>query len=107
MKISISATATDLAGVTKTITKTILAGITAPVGSVVINTDDAVTNSPFVTLYLSAAGPSAVTSMKFSTDGIESSPPMKCLLAVRPITLPAGDGEKRIYVRFRDSAIEN
>ena len=41
----ISATATDLAGVTKTIAKTILAGITAPVGSMVINNDNTVTNS--------------------------------------------------------------
>jgi cytochrome c peroxidase len=99
----ISATATDLAGVTRTISKTILAGITGPVGSVVINADDAVTNSPFVTLNLSAAGPSTVTSMRFSTDGLTFAP-YETYAAVRPFTLPAGDGEKGIYVKFRDSA---
>jgi cytochrome c peroxidase len=100
---SISATATDLTGVTKTITKTVLAGITAPVGSIVINNDDAVTSSPNVTLSLSAAGPSAVTSMRFSTDGLYFTP-YEQFASTRAISLPSGDGDKIIYVRFRDSA---
>jgi cytochrome c peroxidase len=99
----ISATATDLAGVTKTIAKTILAGITAPVGMIVINNDDAVTNSPFVTLSLSAAGPSTITSMRFSTDGL-SFFPSETFAKTKPMSFSSGDGPKIIYVRFRDSA---
>lgn len=70
-------------------------------GTVVINNGAAVTNSTLVTLTLSAAGPNPVTAMQLSTDGLNFSS-YEPFTVTRGMTLTAGDGEKRVYVRFKD-----
>lgn len=72
-----------------------------PEGTVVINNGAAVTNTPFVTLALNAAGPSPVVAMQFSLDGLNFST-FEPFAAARGMTLTAGDGEKRVYVRAKD-----
>lgn len=99
----ITATATDLAGVTRTVTKTILAGINKPVGTIVINSGAVATNMLPVNLDLSAAGPNSVDFMQFSLDGSIFSN-YEQFAAKRSISLTAGDGTKSVYVRFKDSS---
>lgn len=72
-----------------------------PNGTVVINNGAAVTNTPFVTLTLGAAGPNPVIAMQLSTDGLNFSL-YEPFTVTRGMTLTAGDGEKRVYVRFKD-----
>ena len=73
-----------------------------PTGSITINNGAAFTNRAQVTLGLSATDPDgAVVSMSFSTDGRNWSPE-EPYQATRLFNLPAGDGPKTVYVRYRD-----
>jgi len=101
---TVTATATDLAGVSVTVTKTILAGITKPVGTIVIDDGAAATRTRYVTLTLNAAGPAAVSFMQFSLDDGLTFSPYEPFATTRNLNLSAGDGDKSVFVRFKDSA---
>ncbi len=74
---------------------------TPPVGEIVINEGDSHTNSPTVTLILTATDVSQVTHMRFSHNGVawEDWEPYA---TTRQRTLQPGDGLKTVYVQFRD-----
>ncbi len=77
---------------------------TPPTGSVTINGGSAATNNTAVTLSLSATDNSGtVTQMQCSSDGTTFTPaePYKTSTSW---TLPAGDGQKTVYVKFGDAA---
>ena len=77
---------------------------TKPTGTIRINNGAAYTKTTQVTLALSANDPGgAVVSMSFSTDGRNWSPD-ESYQTTRAYTLPAGDGTKTVYARFRDRA---
>jgi len=76
---------------------------TKPTGTIAFSTPNP-SNLPYGVMTLSAADASGVTQMQFSRDGIN-------YLAFEPYAttksmtlLPAGDGVKTIYVRFKDAA---
>jgi len=66
-----------------------------------INGGAAYTNSPTVTVSLSASDYSGVTEMSFSWDGTAWSS-WEGYQTSKSLTLPAGDGQKSIHVRLRD-----
>jgi len=76
---------------------------TALAGTIVINNDLAVTNSPQVSLALAWAGGegSGAVRMRFSDDGAHWTA-WEALAATRAYTLPAGDGYKTVRVQFLD-----
>jgi len=76
-----------------------------PIGSIVINDNQSVTNNPNVTLVLTwydGAGSGAVR-MRFSNDGATWSG-WEPLTATKAYTLPAGEGYKTVRVQFLDKA---
>jgi hypothetical protein len=95
----------DHAGnVSLTYTDTITLDTLAPTGSIAINDGDAYTHSISVTLALSARDTgSEVAEMGFSDDGSTWST-WEPYATSKPWTLPAGDGEKAVYVAYRDQA---
>ncbi|MEW5760062.1 MAG: LamG domain-containing protein, partial [Candidatus Thermoplasmatota archaeon] len=75
---------------------------TLPTGSISINDGARYTNKNSVTLKLSANDANGIASMSFSDDGINwLSEPYK---SSKAYTLPGIDGEKEVYVKFRDNA---
>jgi hypothetical protein len=77
---------------------------TAPTGSIQINQGAAATASPAITLNLSAQDTGCgVASMAFSNDGINFSP-FEPYVSTKAWTLPAGDGAKIVYAKFKDRA---
>ncbi|NQU19318.1 hypothetical protein HQ550_04095, partial [bacterium] len=78
-----------------------------PQGTIIINNDQPYTNSISVTLSLSASdstsGMVVGAQMQFSNDNIEWSIP-EGYDATKVWILSEGDGEKTVYVRFRDVA---
>ena len=72
-----------------------------PTGSIVINNNDAYTNSVNVTLTLSADDPSGVSQMCISNTGSCSS--WEAYAASKPWALSGGDGNKTVYVWFKDN----
>jgi cytochrome c peroxidase len=100
---SVAVSATDVAGGVTTLTATIAATVTQLSGSIAINGGASVTNSPVVTLALSASGPSQVTQMQFSKDGVSYSP-LEPFTTTRVVTLLPGDGPKTVAVRYKDAA---
>lgn len=83
------------------------ADTTPPTGTIQINSDATYTNSPTVTLALSAVdpqsgmGPGAETS--FSNDGITYAAPGP-YASTNTWILSSGDGEKTVYVKLKDAA---
>jgi predicted alpha/beta superfamily hydrolase len=74
--------------------------------SILINNDQATTNSPDVMLTLAANDNLTSQSnlqMAFSQDGINFTS-YEPFMATKQITLEGPDGEKTVYVRFRDEA---
>jgi len=78
-------------------------------GKVTINNGNAFTNSVNATLSLSASDPAGIASYAISTDNVtylpavNINPPVKTFSAKNvPVTLPAGNGLKTVYVRFTD-----
>lgn len=69
-----------------------------------INNGAAVTNTPAVTLKLSAADPVGVATMQFSNDGTTWSTEEPYATS-KAWSLAAGDGVKSVYVRFRDKTL--
>jgi hypothetical protein len=88
-------------------THRVLTGIkldkTAPTGSIIINSDDNSTSSTSVTLALSANDSSGVAQMHFSSNGTDWTSWETCATS-KNWTLSSGDGEKTVYVQFKDTA---
>ncbi len=81
---------------------------TSPIGTIKINNDAAYTNSSLVALNLSAtdsgSGMGTGAQMRFSNDNVDwSAPPIDYALTAN-WTLASGDGEKTVYVKFKDVA---
>jgi len=76
---------------------------TPPTGSILINSDADYTNSRSVTLNLEATDPSGVSAMCFSNDNSSWSD-WEAYATSKSWTLTSGDGTKRVYVKFKDSA---
>lgn len=77
---------------------------TPPTGSVTINGGAPATNNATVTLTLSATdNVGAVAQMQFSNDGATYTP-AEAYATTKTWTLPAGDGLKTVYVKFKDAA---
>ena len=82
---------------------TVQSDVTPPIGTISINGGAAYTTIPAVTLTLSAtddAGP--VTQMQFSNGGVTYSAPEAYATSKR-WTLPSGDGQKTVSVKFQDA----
>ena len=76
---------------------------TAPTGSVIINNEDNSTASPSVILALSANDSSGVAQMRFSNNGTDWTS-WETYVTSKNWTLSSGDGEKVVYVQFKDTA---
>jgi hypothetical protein len=78
----------------------------APTGTISINSGATYTKSTNVTLNLSATNPTAgdpVMDMRFSNDGTTYGSWVP-YAASKSYTLPSGDGQKTVYVEFRNGA---
>ena len=77
-----------------------------PTGSIIINNQDAVTNSIYVNLALSANDVTAgVQGMSISNDGVFDTEGWDAFSARKDSwTLPAISGTRKVYVKFRDDA---
>ncbi len=77
----------------------------APTGSININSGAAYSNSSTVTLNLSMTDSgSGNDKMSFSTDNVNWTTPAEPYSSSRQIGLPAGDGNKTVYVKYYDKA---
>jgi hypothetical protein len=86
-------------------TATIYADTSAPTGSVAINGGAATAYTKNVTLTLSATDPqTGVDAMQISTDGVFDTEPIVAYSTTASATLPAPNGTKTVYVRFRNNA---
>ena len=91
--------------VSSSVNDTIVLDTVAPTGSVTINGGAAFANSPAVTLALSASDAgSGVAQMRFSNDNATWSP-WENYAATKAWSLMVGDGQKTVYVQFRDGAM--
>jgi Bacterial Ig domain len=97
-------TATNASGsATATASINVTVGNQGPVGSIVINSGAAATNSGNVTLTLSAtAGTVAVTQMRFSNTGTSYSN-AEAYATTKAWTLSTGSGTKTVSVQFMDA----
>ena len=78
---------------------------TPPLGSVQINGGTSYTNQLSVTLTVSATdGGSGVSSMHFSNDNATWTA-WEAYATTKPWTLLPGDGQKTVFVQFRDTAV--
>lgn len=76
--------------------------VTPPTGSILINGDADYTNTPAVTLNLSATDNVGVTEMRLSNGGAWNA--WEAYTTTRAWTLASGDGTKWVYVQYRDAA---
>jgi Tol biopolymer transport system component len=87
-------------------THKVLSGIkldkTAPIGSITINNEAESTSSQTVTLSLSATDSSGIAQMRFSNNET-SWTSWETYTTSKNWTLPSGDGEKTVYVQFKDN----
>ena len=80
-------------------------GYVLPTGTAAIQNNAAYTRLSSVDVNLTAAsGNGAITDVAISDDGVFDSEPWNGYSATMPWTLPAGDGAKTVYVRFRDAS---
>jgi hypothetical protein len=100
--------AKDKAGnIANEVSSTIFLDSVPPTVTVVINNGDQSTNSRDITLSINAVDPdpsSTVSSMSLSSDGT-SWMPFEAFVTSKNYQLPAGDGNKTVFVRVRDMAI--
>ena len=83
---------------------TIILDTFPPSGSVLINSGGSHTNNPLVILSLSALDEhSGIASMRFSNDEVSWSP-WEPYSPSKTWNLGAGDGDRTVYVQFRDNA---
>ena len=101
---SLSARARDAAGNSAAAAAiTVTVDNQAPSGTVSINSGASTTNSPTVTLALSASDAlSPVTQMRFSNTGSSYSA-AESYATTKTWTLTTGDGTKTVYVQFKDA----
>ncbi|MCK9614271.1 MAG: Ig-like domain-containing protein [Candidatus Omnitrophica bacterium] len=79
---------------------------TAPTGTIKINNEAQYVNSTAVTLTLSASdntGGSGLSQMQFSNDN-STWPAAENYAATKSWTLATGDGQKTVYVKYKDNA---
>ena len=99
--------ASSYAGFTQKGTWSVQSDITPPTGTIAINNGNPYTNSSTVTLILSAtdteSGMGASSQMQFSNDGITWLSP-ESYAAAKTWTLTAGEGQKTVYVKYKDAA---
>ena len=105
---TVSYFATDKAGNRESPAKTLTVKIdkTRPASNVTINGGEAYTNNTTVNLTLSTTHPSSgsgVNEMRFSEDGTTWSE-WEPLATRKEWVVSDGDGEKRVYVQFKDAA---
>ena len=94
----------DHAGLISTYSDTIILDIIPPTGSIIIAEGATYTNSTLVTLTLSADDmTSGVSQMRFSHNNITWMP-WEDYAVSKAWDLPTGDGEKTVYVQFKDNA---
>jgi len=95
----------DKAGNAVTSSDTILLDLTGPSGSVAINSNATYTNSQTVTLTLAADDGLGlgVERMSFSTDNVSWTAP-EIYATSKTFTLPPGDGNKTVWVKYFDKA---
>ncbi|MBI5192349.1 MAG: choice-of-anchor D domain-containing protein [Nitrospirae bacterium] len=79
---------------------------TPPTGSILINSNKAWTKTSSVTLTLSCSdgSGSGCADMRLSNDGVFDTEPWELFATSKAWTLSAGDGNKAVYVRYRDKA---
>jgi hypothetical protein len=77
--------------------------VTPPVGTVSINGGAAITNTASVTLGLTCTDAGGCAQMRFSNDNVVWSE-AEANGATKAWTLPAGDGLKTVYAKFKDNA---
>jgi PKD repeat protein len=78
---------------------------TAPIGSIIINNDEAYTNSTSVTLTLTATDDtSGVYQVRYSNDGVWDTEPWEPTSQTKSWTLTSGEGIKTVYYQIRDTA---
>ncbi len=78
---------------------------TPPTGTISINTNSTYTNTPVVTLVLSANDNlSGVSQMMISNTSDFTGASWENYATTKQWTLPSGDGEKTVYVKFKDNA---
>jgi len=101
-KKTVYVTLRDQAGKTsKQLKASITLDTLAPTGSVVINSDKAITLSPLVVLKLKAV---KASEMKLSLDGGTAWSEWMKFAGSKKVTLPPGAGEKVVKAKFRDLA---
>ena len=74
-----------------------------PTGTIIINSGDAVTYNPSVTLALTCSDNVGCSQMQFSNDNVTYSTP-EAYGPTKSWTLSAGDGTKTVYAKFKDAA---
>ena len=88
----------------ESIERSIILETVAPAGSVSINSGEASTNSTFATLALSCNDPtSGCSQMRFSNDGNTWSP-WEPFATNKAWALTGGNGDKRVYIQYKDTA---
>jgi hypothetical protein len=75
--------------------------ILPPTGTIIINSGDAYTTDPSVTLTLTCIDNVGCSQMQFSNDNVTYSTP-EDFATTKPWTLSPGDGTKTVYAKFKD-----
>lgn len=77
-----------------------------PTGSIIINNQDALTNSVYVNLAISADdSTTGINDMAVSNDGVFDTEPWETFSSKKDNwMLPAMSGTRKVYIRFRDNA---
>ncbi len=81
---------------------TIILDMTAPTGTITINSGAASTGSTGVTLTLSCSDTNGCSQMQFSNDNITYSTP-ETYATTKAWTMTSGDATKTVYVKFMDT----
>lgn len=78
---------------------------TTPIGSIIINNDEAYTTSTSVTLTLTATDyTSGVYQVRYSNDGVWDTEPWEAASQTKSWTLTSGEGTKTAYYQIKDTA---
>ncbi len=77
---------------------------TLPVGSIIINSQEAFTNYPTVALSLNAYAPIGVTQMMISNDASFATGQWEPYNTTKSWSLTSGDGLKTVFVKYEDSS---
>lgn len=89
---------------TFTIDTSVATDTNAPTGTISINSDASATNSVSVTLTTTCTDNVACTRMQISVDGTLDTESFESYATTKSITLPSGDGNKYIKIKFKDAA---